>query len=52
MGLLRNFLADNAGNMSVIFAVSAVPLMLIASVAMDVSYAERTDNNLQNALDR
>jgi len=52
MRLINRLLKDTSGNIAVFFAVAAVPMMLIASVAIDMSYAGRTNNNLQNALDR
>ncbi len=52
MKLLKRFIRDESGNFAVIFAVSALPIMLITSAALDMRYAERVDNNLQDALDK
>lgn len=51
MGFLKRFSRAEGGNLAVTFAVSAIPIMIIGTAALDMTYAERIDNNLQNALD-
>lgn len=51
MGLFKKFRDNEAGNLAVIFAVSALPVALIGTAALDMRYAENVNNNLQNALD-
>jgi Flp pilus assembly protein TadG len=45
------FLRDTRGNFATILAVSALPVMLAAGVAVDFAQASRYDARLQNAVD-
>jgi Flp pilus assembly protein TadG len=48
---IRQFVSDRRGNFALISAVLAVPLILVAGVALDVANITRTKTELQNALD-
>ncbi len=49
--LLRRFRHDSGGNVAIITAVAAVPLLLAAGVAIDTARWTRSENALQVAVD-
>jgi len=49
--LSKKFLANDRGQVAVITAVSALPLMLVVSIAMDTHVTQRAHTKLQSALD-
>ena len=48
---LQQFLAQNKGSTSVIFGLSVIPLVMIASMAIDFGNGVRIKNELQSAAD-
>lgn len=49
--LLRRFRTDRRGNFATIFALSAIPLVIAAGAAIDISRAYIVENRLNAALD-
>ncbi|MEP2828858.1 TadE/TadG family type IV pilus assembly protein [Parvibaculum sp.] len=49
--LLFSFLADRRGNFAMIFAIAAIPILVAAGAAVDISRAYIVENRLKAALD-
>lgn len=49
--LFRRFIADRRGNFAMIFAIAAIPLLVAAGAAVDISRAYIVENRLKAALD-
>lgn len=49
--LFFSFLADRRGNFAIIFAIAAIPILIAAGAAVDISRAYIVENRLKAALD-